>query len=91
MTEHLREGAVHVVAINAVDQSPRTKNYIGVPHKEVVEAGARQQLVAEKFDDTALGQFILVARAFIAEAERENAAQRTKRGSAERRLQDRIA
>ena len=37
-------------------------------------AGAQWQLVAVKFDDTALGQFILMARALIAEAGLEKAA-----------------
>lgn len=42
-----REGAVHVVVNKAVDQSCGTESYIGVPYKEVVEAGAQGQLVAE--------------------------------------------
>ena len=63
-----------MVVIDAVGQSSQSDNYIGVPYEEVVEAGAQRQLVAVKFDDTALGQSILVARAFTAEAVQAKAA-----------------
>ena len=48
------------------------------------QAGAKLQFVTEKFEDTAIGRFILAARAFIGEVEREKIAERTMRGKAER-------
>ena len=59
---------------DAVDQPSRTKNYVGVQYKGVLEVGAQRQLAWEKFDDSALGRFILVARALIVEAVREKGA-----------------
>ena len=44
----------------------------------------------EKFEDTAVGRFILAARAFIAEIEREKIAERAMRGKAERARSGRL-
>ena len=38
------------------------------------------EFVTERFEDTAVGRFILAARAFIAEVEREKIVERTTRG-----------
>ena len=46
--------------------------------------------MTEKFEDTAIGRFILAARAFIAEVEREKIAERTMRGKAERARSGRL-
>ena len=51
---------------------------------EVEQAGAQLEFVTERFEDTAIGRFILAARAFIAEVEREKIAERTMRGKEER-------
>ena len=51
---------------------------------------ARLELVTERFEDTAVGRFILAARAFIAEVEREKIAERTMRGKEERARSGRI-
>jgi site-specific DNA recombinase len=51
---------------------------------EAQSAGAQLEFVTERFEDTAIGRFILAARAFIAEVEREKIAERTMRGKAER-------
>ena len=48
------------------------------------QAGTKLQFVTEKFEDTAIGRFILAARAFIGEVELEKIAERTMRGKAER-------
>jgi len=48
------------------------------------------EFVTEIFEDTAMGRFILAARAFMAEVEREKIAERTMRGKAERARQGRI-
>ena len=80
----LRQGSVDVIVAYAVDRLSRNQNHIGVLFDEVDQAGAQLQFVTEKFEDTAIGRFILAARAFIGEVEREKIAERTMRGKAER-------
>ena len=53
-----------------------------------MEAGL--EFVTERFEDTAVGRFILAARAFIAEVEREKIVERTMRGKEERARSGRI-
>ena len=48
------------------------------------QSGAQLHFVTERFEDTAIGRYILAARAFIGEVEREKIAERTMRGKAER-------
>ena len=80
----LREGAVDVVLAYALDRLSRNQNHIGILLDEVQRVGARLEFVAERFEDTATGRFILAARAFTAEIEREKIAERTMRGKVER-------
>ena len=86
--EHVRKllkaGAIDVLLAYAVDRLSRNQNHIGVLFDEVEQAGARLEFVTEDFEDTAIGRFILAARAFTAEVEREKIAERTMRGKAER-------
>jgi len=74
----LRQGAVDVVVAYAVDRLSRNQNHIGVLFDEVEQAGARLEFVTEKFEDTAIGRFILAARAFIGEVEREKISEQNK-------------
>ena len=60
----LRQGTVDVVVAHAVDRLSRNQNHMGVLFDEVEQAGARLEFVTEKFEDTAVGRFILAARAF---------------------------
>ena len=53
-----------------------------------MEAGL--EFVTARFEDTAVGRFILAARAFIAEVEREKIVERTMRGKEERARSGRI-
>ena len=48
------------------------------------QASARLEFVTERFEDSAIGRFIVGARAFIGGVEREKIAERTMRGKAER-------
>ncbi|MCC6238098.1 MAG: recombinase family protein [Dehalococcoidia bacterium] len=80
----LHRGEVDVVVAYAVDRLSRNQNHIGVLFDEIEQAGARLEFVTERFEDTAVGRFILAARAFIAEVEREKIVERTTRGKAER-------
>ena len=80
----LRQCTVDVVVAYDVDRLSRNQNQIGVLFDEAEQAGAQLQFVMEKFEDTATGRFILAARAFIGEVEREKISERTMRGKAER-------
>ena len=80
----LHQGKVDVVVAYSVDRLSRNQNHIGVLLDEVERAGARLEFVTEKFEDTAIGRFILSARAFVGEVEREKISERTMRGKEER-------
>jgi len=86
----LRSGAADVVIAYAVDRLSRNQNLIGVIFDEIQQAGARLEFVTERFEDTAVGRFILAARAFFAEVEREKIVERTTRGKLERARSGRI-
>src|SRR5918998_2078884 len=90
LRQRLRTGAVDVVVAYAVDRLSRNQNQIGVVFDEIQQAGARLEFVTERFEDTAVGRFILAARAFVAEVEREKIAERTTRGKLERARSGRI-
>ena len=72
----LRQGSADKIVACAVDLLSRNQNHIGIPFDEVEQASARIQFVTEKLEDTATGMFILVARAFIGEVEREKITER---------------
>lgn len=78
----LRQGAVDVVVAYAVDRLSRNQNHIGILFDEAEQAGAKLEFVTENFEDNAIGRFILAARAFVGEVEREKIAKRTMRGKA---------
>jgi site-specific DNA recombinase len=84
----LRAALLHreadVVVAYAVDRLSRNQNHIGILFDEFEGTGTRLELVTERFEDTAVGRFVLAARAFVAEVEREKIAERTMRGKAER-------
>jgi site-specific DNA recombinase len=86
----LLRGSVDRVVVYAVDRLSRNQNHIGVLFEEVQQADARLEVVTERFEDTAIGRFILAARAFTAEVEREKIAERTMRGKRERARSGRI-
>ncbi len=86
----LSQSAMDVLVAYAVDRLSRNQNQIGVVFDELQRGGAKLEFVTEKFEDTAVGRFILAARAFIAEVEREKIAERTMRGKEERARGGRI-
>jgi len=77
----LRDGGAEVLLAYAVDRLSRNQNQIGVLFDEVQQAGAKLEFVTERFEDSAIGRFILAARAFIGEVEREKIVERTMRAS----------
>ncbi|HIM17360.1 MAG TPA: recombinase family protein [Dehalococcoidia bacterium] len=80
----LQQGSVDIVLSYEVDRLSRNQNITGVLLDETERAGARLDFVPEDFEDTAVGKFILEARAFVAEVERGKIAERTMRGKLER-------
>ncbi len=90
LRQQVRHGGSDGVLAYAVDRLSRNQNHIGVLFDEIAGAGAKLDFVTEKFEDTAIGRFILAARAFIAEIEREKIAERTMRGKAERARSGRL-
>jgi site-specific DNA recombinase len=86
----LAQGAVDVLVAYAVDRLSRNQNLIGVVFDEVERAGAKLDFVTEKSEESAVGRFILAARAFGAEVEREKILERTTRGKLERARLGRI-
>ena len=86
----LRQGVVDIVVAFAVDRLSRNQNHIGVLFDEVEQSGAKLDFVTEVFEDTAIGRFILAARAFVGEVEREKIAERTMRGKMERARSGRL-
>lgn len=86
----LRDGGADVLLAYAVDRLSRNQNQIGVLFDEIQQAGARLEFVTERFEDSAIGRFILAARAFIGEVEREKIVERTTRGKLERAKSGRI-
>ena len=86
----LRQGEAGAVVAYAVDRLSRSQNHIGILFDEFEGAGVTLEFVTERFEDTAVGRFILAARAFIAEVEREKIAERTMRGKVERARSGRI-
>ncbi len=90
LREALRHGTADVIVAYAVDRLSRSQNHIGLLFDEFEGAGVTMAFVTERFEDTAVGRFILAARAFIAEIEREKIAERTMRGKEERARSGRI-
>ena len=90
LREALRHGTADVIVAYAVDRLSRSQNHIGVLFDEFESSGVTLAFVTERFEDTAVGRFILAARAFIAEVEREKIAERTMRGKEERARSGRI-
>ncbi len=90
LRETLRHGTADVIVAYAVDRLSRSQNHIGLLFDEFEGAGVTMAFVTERFEDTAVGRFILAARAFIAEVEREKIAERTMRGKEERARSGRI-
>ena len=83
-------GAIDIVLAYAVDRLSRNQNQTGVLFDEVEQYGAKLEFVTEEFEETAVGRFILAARAFAAEVEREKITERTMRGKGQRAKSGRL-
>src|SRR5215213_8001360 len=58
----LRDGGADVIVAYAIDRLARNQQKLAVCVDEVEEAGARLDIVAERFEDTAVGKLILTVR-----------------------------
>src|SRR5581483_4958290 len=76
----LRARQLDVVIAYAVDRLSRDQVHIWLLLDEVERGGARLEMVTESFDATPTGKFLLSARAFAAEVERQKIRERTQRG-----------
>ena len=86
----MRDGECEVVLAHALDRLSRNQNHIGVLFDEAETAGVRLEFATEEFEDTAIGKFIIAARGFVSEVEREKITERTTRGKAERARNGRL-
>ena len=86
----MRDGECEVVLAYALDRLSRNQNHIGVLFDEAETAGVRLEFATEDFEDTATGKFIIAARGFVAEVEREQISERTMRGKTERARSGRL-
>src|SRR5215213_10900240 len=80
LREAVRQGEVDVVVAFALDRLSRKQAHLAILADEFAHAGARLEFVTERFEETAVGEFIRSAKAFAAEIEREKLAERTVRG-----------
>ncbi len=87
---YMRDGLVDVVVAYAVDRLSRNQSHIGILVDEADRYGAKLDFVTEDFEQTAVGKFILSARAFVAEMEREKIVERTTRGKTARAKSGRL-
>ena len=76
----LRARDLDVVIAYAVDRLSRDQVHIWLLLDEIDRADARLEMVTESFDDSPTGKFLLSARAFAAEVERQKIRERTGRG-----------
>ena len=67
-----------------MDRLSRKQTHLAILADELEHAGVRLEFVTERFEETAVGEFIRNAKAFAAEIEREKIAERTVRGRIER-------
>jgi site-specific DNA recombinase len=86
----IRERQVDAFVCYAVDRWSRQQNHLGILFDELETASVRLEVVTEQFENTAMGRFVLAARAMVAEIEREKIIERTTRGKAERARSGRL-
>lgn len=69
-----------VLVCYAVDRLTREQAHMYLLTEDLARHGVRVEFVTEKFEDTAMGKFLLSARTFASELEREAIRERTMRG-----------
>ncbi|HVC33215.1 MAG TPA: recombinase family protein [Chloroflexota bacterium] len=80
LRQAIRDHDINVVVAYALDRVSRNQNHIGILVDELERAGVALELVTEDFENSAVGKFIMSAKAFAAEIEREKFRERSLRG-----------
>ena len=80
----VRSGGADVLLAHALDRLSRKQTHVAILVDEMERHGVGLRFVTEEFEDSAVGQFIRSAKAFVAEVEREKIVERTTRGKVER-------
>jgi DNA invertase Pin-like site-specific DNA recombinase len=80
--EMLRQGAFDIFVVYDADRFSRNQTHVALLEEALERAGAELWFAkgAEKFQNSAIGKFILNAKVFAAEIEREQIIERTQRG-----------
>jgi len=81
-----KRGEFNVLVLSEIRALSRKQVEVFVIYDMLQKYGVRIETIQEKFEDSAIGRFILATRAMVAEVERENTYMRTQRGK-----QDRLA
>ncbi len=79
-----KRGEVDVFVITEIRAISRKQAEVFVIYDFLKKCNVRLETIQEKFEDSAIGRFILASRAFAAEVERENTYMRTQRGKRDR-------
>ncbi len=79
-----KRGEFDVLVISEVRALSRRQVEVFVIYDMLQKYSVRIETVQEKFEDSAIGRFILATRAMVAELERENTYMRTQRGIRDR-------
>jgi site-specific DNA recombinase len=85
-----RNGEFDALIVNMFDRLSRNQTHLAVLIDEMEHLGIQIECVNEKFDDTAAGQFMRSAMAFVAQVEREKIAERTMTGRRKRVLEGKL-
>jgi site-specific DNA recombinase len=80
LRQAVRNGVGTIVLSYAIDRLSRSQAHLAVLMDDFSRHGARLEFVSETLEDSAVGRFVLAARSFAAEVEREKIQERTTRG-----------
>lgn len=80
LREAVRRGEADVIVAYAIDRLSRDQAHLFIVTDEWERAGAAAEFVTERFDQSPMGKFLLSAKGFAAEVEREKIRERTMRG-----------
>lgn len=80
LREQVRSHAVQTVVVYAIDRLSRNQTDLAILLDEAERHRCQIACVTEPLEATAIGKFMLNARAFVAEVEREKIKERTVRG-----------
>jgi len=79
-----KRGEFNVLVVSEIRALSRKQVEVFVIYDMLQKYGVRIETIQEKFEDSAIGRFILATRAMVAELERENTYMRTERGKRDR-------